>query len=83
MRCAECFLVTVMKNWHCTAIALVFPPAQKYGINLRAVYCPNCGKKQSRVRTPRDYEEAMLGGSTCPECGTRMNKYGQKKDGKG
>jgi hypothetical protein len=57
--------------------------AQKYGINLRAVYCPKCGKKQSRVRAPKDYEEAMFGGSTCPDCGTRMNKYGQKKDSKG
>ena len=57
--------------------------AQKYGINLRPVYCPNCGKKQSRVRAPKDNEEAMFGGSTCPACGTRMNKYGQKKDGKG
>ena len=57
--------------------------AQKYGINLRAVYCPKCGKRQSRVRVPKDYEEAMFGGSTCPLCGTRMNKYGQKKDDKG
>ena len=55
--------------------------AEKYGINLRAVYCPSCGKKQSHVRSPKNYEEAMFGGFTCSACGTRMNKSGQKKDG--
>jgi hypothetical protein len=55
--------------------------AEKYGINLRSVYCPTCGKKQSRVRAPKDSEEAMYGGWTCQVCSTRMDKYGHEKEG--
>ncbi len=55
--------------WALPALALVwmtaFKPssrfAQKNGINLRAVYCPTCGMKQSRVRAPKDHKEAMHG----------------------
>ena len=35
---------------------------KKYGFNLRSVYCPTCGKKQSRVRAPKDHKEAMYDG---------------------
>jgi len=48
------------------------------GINLKRVYCPKCGLKQPIIRKPKNERQALYGGNTCKNCGTEMDKYGQK-----
>lgn len=50
----------------------------KMGINLLGVYCPKCGLKQPMIRKPKNERQALYGGHTCKNCGTEMDKYGQK-----
>lgn len=49
-----------------------------FGINLRAVHCPDCGAKQPAVRKPQNARQAMWGGWTCKECGCEMDKWGNR-----
>ena len=49
----------------------------RWGINLRPIVCPRCKAVQPRVRQPTSTEQAMWGGSTCPACGTEMDKWGR------
>ena len=49
----------------------------KLGINLKRKYCPVCGAKQPFVRIPKSLEQAFFGGTICPKCQTRLDKYGQ------
>ena len=51
----------------------------KWGINLKQVNCPSCGMTQPRIRVPRSFHEAMWGGYTCPQCGTKMDKWGRER----
>lgn len=48
----------------------------KLGINLKRVYCPVCGTKQPLVRIPKDVQQSLFGGTTCPKCGANLDKYG-------
>ncbi len=48
----------------------------KWGINLKAVYCPICNTKQQFFRIPKNKRQLLWGGNTCPKCGTEMDKYG-------
>jgi len=48
----------------------------KYGINLKRVYCPVCITKQPVIRMPDSVEQGLNGGTTCPNCETRLDKYG-------
>lgn len=48
----------------------------KNGINLKAVYCPNCNTKQPFIRIPKNTSQTLYGGTTCPKCGTELDKYG-------
>jgi len=48
----------------------------KWGINLKRVYCPVCHTKQPIVRMPDSGEQALWGGTTCPKCHTKLDKYG-------
>jgi rubredoxin len=48
----------------------------KWGINLTRVTCPVCQTKQPLVRMPGSAEQAMWGGTTCPKCGTKLDKFG-------
>jgi hypothetical protein len=48
----------------------------KNGINLKAVYCPNCNTKQPFIRIPKNASQTLYGGTTCPKCGTELDKYG-------
>jgi ssDNA-binding Zn-finger/Zn-ribbon topoisomerase 1 len=48
----------------------------KWGINLKRVYCPVCQTKQPIMRMPNSREEALWGGTTCPKCHTKLDKYG-------
>lgn len=49
------------------------------GINLRRVVCPKCNTKQPIIRIPKNSEQAMFGGTTCPNCNTELDKYGNVK----
>jgi len=48
----------------------------KLGINLKSVYCPVCGMKQPRIRIPKNTQQLLYGGTTCPGCGAKLDKYG-------
>lgn len=48
----------------------------KWGINLTRVTCPVCQTKQPMIRMPGSAEQALWGGTTCPKCGTKLDKYG-------
>jgi len=49
----------------------------KFGINLKRVYCPVCGTKQPVIRIPKNLDQTMYGGTTCPKCGAHLDKYGR------
>jgi RNase P subunit RPR2 len=48
----------------------------KLGINLKRVYCPVCGTKQPIIRIPKNSQQLLFGGTTCPRCGANLDKYG-------
>ncbi len=48
----------------------------KLGVNLNAVYCPKCETKQPRIRVPKNASQLLFGGTTCPNCNTNLDKYG-------
>ncbi|MBI1307227.1 MAG: hypothetical protein GC181_11545 [Bacteroidetes bacterium] len=50
----------------------------KWGLNLKVVMCPKCGKEQPRVRRPKNLRQALWGGYTCESCGTEMDKFGKE-----
>ena len=53
----------------------------KFGINLEKVYCPKCNEQMPAVRIPENIHQLMWGGWTCPNCGCKMNKYGEEIEG--
>ena len=55
-----------------------WPRSGRMGINLEKVSCPQCGEKMSQVRKPANISQALWGGWTCGECGTEMDKYGER-----
>jgi ssDNA-binding Zn-finger/Zn-ribbon topoisomerase 1 len=65
-----------------TAVVFVFifskatKNKSKWGINLKRVYCPVCGTKQPIVRWPKNQQQFLWGGTTCPKCHANLDKYG-------
>lgn len=49
----------------------------RWGINLGKVTCPSCGTAAPAVRKPEDGKQALWGGVTCRQCGTRYDKWGK------
>lgn len=49
----------------------------KWGINLETVHCPACKQRMPELRIPNSLHQLMWGGWTCPNCGTRMDKWGK------
>ena len=45
-------------------------------INTKRVICPNCKTKQQIVRMPKNTQQALFGGTTCPKCDTELDKFG-------
>jgi hypothetical protein len=41
--------------------------------------CPKCNTALSNIRAPKGTEEALWGGFTCSNCGTKMDKWGRVK----
>lgn len=39
--------------------------------------CPRCGHPLPRVRSPKNFRQAMWGGSTCQGCQTEFDKWGR------
>jgi hypothetical protein len=54
-----------------------------WGINLHRVSCPTCGSALPILRIPASAEEARMGGWTCRQCRTRVDKWGRKLDAVG
>lgn len=48
----------------------------KWGMNFKRVICPVCQTKQPVIRMPGSLDQAAWGGTTCPKCHTRLDKYG-------
>jgi hypothetical protein len=40
--------------------------------------CPDCSALLPRLRKPSSAREAMLGGTTCPQCGCHVDREGRK-----
>lgn len=48
----------------------------KWGINLNATNCPKCGQRMPAIRLPKNLEQMMWGGWTCPKCGCQVDRWG-------
>ena len=48
----------------------------KWGLNLKTVSCPKCGKKAPMVRKPTSLRQALWGCWTCQECRCEFDKWG-------
>ena len=53
---------------------------KKWGVNLKTVNCPKCDQEQPKIRKPKGFQEIMWGGSTCSNCGCKMDKYGVERE---
>ena len=53
------------------------PKRSCLGLNLESVHCPGCQERMPAIRLPKDLQQLMWGGWTCPGCKTRMDKWGQ------
>lgn len=49
----------------------------RWGINLREVNCPNCGRVMPAIRKPQSLRQFLWGGWTCSDCGCQMDKWGK------
>ena len=62
-------------------VLLFIPKDSKYshfGINLKRVFCPECGLKQPYIRSPKNERQLKFGGYTCQRCKTEIDKFGRK-----
>ena len=50
-----------------------------WGINFARVVCPNCGGEMARTRAPASFREALWGGGTCSQCGSKSDKWGRRR----
>jgi hypothetical protein len=49
----------------------------RFGINFRRVKCPQCGEPAPAVRMPKNLNQTLFGGCTCPECDCEYDKWGR------
>jgi hypothetical protein len=52
-------------------------PKDKWGTNLNAVQCPECGKPLPAFRKPDGIDQRLWGGWTCRHCGRRIEEGGK------
>jgi hypothetical protein len=55
----------------------------RLGINLRPVRCSNCATPMSARRRRMFRSHLLLGGWTCPHCGTDMDQWGRRVNSRG
>ncbi|HEX6912900.1 MAG TPA: hypothetical protein VF142_21000, partial [Longimicrobium sp.] len=48
----------------------------RWGVNLAAQRCPECGADSPRVRAPNSLRQVLWGGWSCRACGTEVDKWG-------
>lgn len=48
-----------------------------WGINVKALRCPQCNEPAPRVRMPKSLREFLWGGWTCSSCGRHVDKWGR------
>jgi hypothetical protein len=52
----------------------------RWGIGpLWGVKCPRCSTPMPMVRKPTSTQEGLWGGWTCPQCGCKVDKYGNER----
>ncbi len=52
----------------------------RWGIGpLRGVKCPRCSTPMPMFRKPTSTQEGLWGGWTCPQCGCKVDKYGNER----
>jgi hypothetical protein len=59
------------------AIVMMMAAAARKRVNEKGG-CPNCGMPVPTVRNPTSLRQAFLGGWTCSECGTEMDRSGNE-----
>ncbi|HJZ56982.1 MAG TPA: hypothetical protein VKE74_18580 [Gemmataceae bacterium] len=56
----------------------------RWGINFKSLAgaeCPNCDAPLPAVRKPKNFQQVLWGGWTCPECGCQIDKWGREVPG--
>jgi hypothetical protein len=48
-----------------------------FGINLGPARCTECAAPAPGFRKPANFKQMLLGGWTCAECGSELDKYGR------
>jgi len=48
----------------------------KYGLNFIKRVCSVCSTEQSIIRVPKNKNQILFGGYTCPTCQAALDKYG-------
>jgi hypothetical protein len=72
----QVFIYTILVIGFGIWLKMASKDKSKWGINLKRVYCPVCQTKQPTIRMPNSKEQALWGGTTCPNCHTNLDKYG-------
>ncbi len=72
------FLGLILSVFILGTLFLVWPRKGKLGINTGTVFCPDCEEKMPKARRPKNVNQFLWGGWTCPKCGAGLDKYGVK-----
>src|ERR1700750_2857791 len=47
-----------------------------FGLVMPTKHCPNCKTKLPKIRLPRNSNEFLFGGTTCPNCKAEIDNHG-------
>jgi len=61
-------------------LLLVWPKKGKMGINLSKTKCSKCDTVLPLIRRPKNLNQIIWGGCTCPNCGSELDNYGNEKN---
>lgn len=53
----------------------------RWGVNVKGLAgmeCPACGEELPAIRKPKNLNQTLWGGCTCPKCGCEIDKWGKK-----
>src|SRR5690348_15848027 len=50
----------------------------RWGVNVKPVFCPECGEAAPAIRKPQNRRQTLWGGGTCARCGTEYDKWGHR-----